>query len=125
MEEGSFSYDPSVPESLTKGVYCPACYDGTVAPALFVYDELMEKARQVSVYFKTQSKETRLMKRKQAPISVGDCPDREEALMRLAFLAAKGGFGTLIDVDLTADKVRQGAYQTSSWRGSGVPFQKD
>ena len=125
MEADRFSHDPSVSEELTKEVYCPACYEGRVAPALHVYDEVMEKARQVAVYFKTQSKETRLMKRKQAPLSVEGCPDREEALMRLAFLAAKGGFGTLIDVDLIGDKVRQGAYQTSVWRGTGIPFRKD
>ncbi|MBX3040560.1 MAG: hypothetical protein KF789_07640 [Bdellovibrionaceae bacterium] len=125
VEEGRFSYDPSVSEDLTKGVYCPACYDGTVLPALHAYDELMAKARNVSVYFKTQSKETRLMKRNQQALEVHGCPDREEALLRLAFLSAKAGFGTLLDVDLTAEKVRQGAYQTSVWKGTGVPFQKD
>ncbi len=125
MEEGRFSYDPSLPENLTKGVYCPACHAETVSPALAAYDDVMEKARNVSVYFKTQSKETRLMKRKQPALRVSGCPDREEALMRLAFLAAKSGFGTLIDVDLISEKVRQGAYQTSSWKGSGIPFRKD
>lgn len=82
---------------------------------------MLAKARNVGIYFKDQGKETRLLKRSEKPVRVLDCPDREETLLRLAFLAVKAGFIGLLDVDIVATKVRDGAYQTSSWSGSGIP----
>ena len=78
--------------------------------------------KSVFVFFKTQSKETRMMSRKEIQVKVENCPDREETLMRLAFLAAFGGFNTLIDVELNSEKVRNSSsYQTSNWSGSAKP----
>jgi hypothetical protein len=47
--------------------------------------------------------------------------DRDEALLRLAFFAAQGNYNSLVDVELTSEKVRNGGYQTLKWRGVGVP----
>jgi uncharacterized protein YbjQ (UPF0145 family) len=39
----------------------------------------------------------------------------------LAFLAAQKGYNAIIDVDISAKKVRsEGGYQSSNWRGTAV-----
>ncbi|MGZ6460585.1 MAG: hypothetical protein ACXWQX_16150 [Bdellovibrio sp.] len=81
----------------------------------------MEQAKNVAVFFKEQSKETRLMSRKASAFVVKDCADKDETVMRLAFFAAKANFNGLIDVDISFKKVREGSYQTLKWNGSGIP----
>lgn len=121
LEDGQFSYLAKVPEILSHAIYCGPCYDTHVAPELEIYNNLLERAKDVTVFFKTQGKETRLMKRSEKAFRVENCPDRDETLMRLAFLAAQGNFNTLIDVDLTSEKVRVGGYQNLKWQGTGIP----
>lgn len=61
------------------------------------------------------------MSRKEAPIKIDNCDDREETLLRLAFVAAQKNFDGLVDVELASKKVRDGSYQTHKWSGSAVP----
>lgn len=61
------------------------------------------------------------MKRIEDPVVVNNCPDELETMMRLAFHAAEAGFNGLIDVEIINTKVRDGAYQTTTWSGSGIP----
>ena len=110
-----------IPEALKHGVYCLQCFNTEIGPALDAYDEKMQKAREVSVYFSDQGKETRLYKRTEKPVTVESRPDREETLLRLAFLTVEAGFDTLVDVSLTSKKVKLGTYQTSVWSGIGLP----
>ncbi|MEI8346539.1 MAG: hypothetical protein WCG27_03670 [Pseudomonadota bacterium] len=121
VEDTEFLFLPQIPQELTYGVYCWQCYEEKVAPALADYAENMERAKNISIYLKIQSKETRLIRRASAPFQVTDCLDREETILRLAFLAAKGKFNGLIDVDVVAEKVKIGTYQTTKWRGTAVP----
>lgn len=81
----------------------------------------MERAKDVQVFFKTQGKETRLIKRLEEPYEVLDCNDEDETVMRLAFLAAKNNFNSIIDVDLKYEKIRINGYQTHKWSASAVP----
>jgi hypothetical protein len=121
LEEGSFSFYPEVPKVLSHTTYCNPCYTVHILPAQETYAALIEKAKNVLVYDKTQGKETRLMKRLEKPLRISNCPDREETLLRLAFLAAQANFEAIIDVNLTGEKVRDGSYQTTSWSGTGIP----
>lgn len=123
LGEDSFSFLEKVSEELSHNVYCPQCFDAKVVSALEAYNETMERAKNLAVYLKDQSKETRLMSRKAQPVQVLNCADREETLLRLAFLAANAGFNCLVDVDLTSKKIREGSYQTQSWSGTAVPVQ--
>ncbi|KYG70611.1 hypothetical protein AZI85_01350 [Bdellovibrio bacteriovorus] len=123
LEKDTFSFLQVLSEELSHSTYCGACYDNHVAPQLADYSETMEEAKNVAVFFKTQTKETRLLKRKEKPFKVKDCPDREETLLRLAFLAAKAKFNGLIDVDIQSEKVLQGRYQSTKWSGTGIPVQ--
>lgn len=107
------------------GAYCASCSNAVVAPARATYDEAMERARDVNVFMRSQSKESRFIRRLEKPLQVRDCVDREDAILRLAFLAARGGFNVLLDVDLTSEKVHMGGWQTSKWHAVAVPAQVD
>ncbi len=81
----------------------------------------MQKARNVSMFYKDQGKETRRMSRIEKAITIENCLDKNEIILRLAFRAVENGFNTLVDVDLVSKKVKQGNYQHSVWSGTAVP----
>lgn len=125
VPENTFSFLKKIPPELLLGSYCTSCFEAQVAPALDTYNEAMARAGEVFVYYKAQSKETRTFRRSEEPIRVENCDDKDETLMRLAFYTAEAGFNALIDVVLSADKIRDGRYQTSRWNGVGIPTQMD
>src|SRR5262245_3331877 len=106
LREDHFSFLPKVPEILTRGVYCGSCFEQNVEPSLTDYDATMERAREVLVFFNDQGKETRLIRRTEKPLRIASCADREETLLRLAFLAAKAGYNAVVDIELTGKKIR-------------------
>nr|BFD61077.1 hypothetical protein CKG001_31840 [Bdellovibrio sp. CKG001]BFD64492.1 hypothetical protein BdHM001_31730 [Bdellovibrio sp. HM001] len=111
-----------VPEFLSHGAYCGPCYDAKIVPELGTYNETMEAAKNIAVFMKDQSKETRNFSRKEAALKVVDCEDREEALLRLAFMTVKADFNALIDVELSYEKIRSGgSYKTHKWSAKGIP----
>lgn len=121
LYDDSFSFLPEGERKFAAGAYCSPCFDGEIAASLAEYEEILERARDVNVYMKNQSKETRLFKRTNEFLKVPSCEDREETLLRLAFLAARKGYNAIIDVDITSEKVIQsGGYQTSNWKGTAV-----
>jgi hypothetical protein len=121
LNEDDFAFLPEAERKFANGTYCTPCFDSEIGRELAAYDELRERAGDVTVYFKNQSKETRLFKRSKDILSVPSCADREETVLRLAFLAAQKGYNAIIDVDISAEKVRsKGGYQTSNWRGTAV-----
>jgi hypothetical protein len=120
LDDDSFSFLAERPKDLQHTTYCPTCFEAKVSAPLDAYNELMEKAGNVAVYLKNQSKETRSMKRAEGILQVNDCADRDEVQMRLAFQAVQAGYDALILVELIPTKVRSGAYQTTSWSATGV-----
>lgn len=125
LKKDSFSFLDPLPAELSHKTYCGACFDEKVGPELASYQQTMARARGVFVFQKTQREETRLMRRSEKPLQVKDCPDRGEALLRLAFFAARAGFNALIDVEITSKKLRNEGYQTSRWSGTGMPTRVD
>lgn len=126
LGEEDFSFLPEKERRFALGAYCTPCFDNEVGPALIEYNEILERARDVNVYMKNQSKETRLFRRTNEFLKVPSCDDREETLLRLAFLAARKGFNAIIDVDITSERVRHGGgYQSSNWQGSAVAANVD
>lgn len=125
LKKNSFAFLKEVPEELGFKNYCGSCYDEKVLPHLKTYEETMDKAKEVLVFFKGNGEETRLIRRVEKPIRVTDCDDRDETILRLAFYAAQAGYNGLVDVTVTAEKVRNKGYQTTHWQGIGVPVQID
>lgn len=122
LEEGTFSFLPKIPVLLSHQVYCGSCFDKDISAELQNYNEVMERAKNVQVFFKKQSKETRLVKRpERKPFRIEKCADEQETVMRMAFLAAQANYNALIEVDLTYEKVRTNSYQTHLWSATGLP----
>lgn len=130
LDEYSFSYAPERLAEITKrydsaNTFCSACFDQKIAVDIAHYMDTLESAKKVSVFFKKQSKETRLIKRREDFVHVADCPDYDEAILRLAFQAASVRCNALIDVVLDSKKVKIGTYNTTSWSGRGRPARVD
>jgi hypothetical protein len=121
VDEETFSFLTKPPIAL--GSYCVQCFDGQVRPVIQDYESKMERAKDVNIFFSTQGKETRFVRRTERPVKVEDCLDRDEAVLRLAFLAVEAEKNSLVDVEISSVKVRNGSYQTSRWNGRAVPAQ--
>ena len=92
------------------------------------YEELMEQAREVEIFFKsTQLRSIPLITRSKLTHKVVDCPDRDEAVLRLAFFAAQNGFNAMIEVDVVSEKIKNKSrsYQQLKWDAVGVAAQVD
>lgn len=125
LEESEFAFWEGRPDILKKATFCPYCYNKDVLPAIESFEEIYQRAKQMDIYTDKQTKETRLMSRKEKPIKVINGRDAETCLMRLAFLAAEKGFDTLIDVTTTQEKVRENNYQRSNWSIRGIPLKRN
>jgi hypothetical protein len=123
LEEDSFSFLNVKPTDLQHDTFCGPCFDAKVAPELAAYNDTVERAKEILIFTKVQNKETRFIRRDEERIHVAECDDRNDVIMRLAFQAVQKGFNGLIDIDLETHKVRSGAYQTTTWKGSGIPAQ--
>ncbi|MGZ3698619.1 MAG: hypothetical protein ACXWP5_10815 [Bdellovibrionota bacterium] len=125
LDATTFSFLATVPENLTHTHYCPVCFNAQVEPALESYNEVMERAKKVYFYFKTQKRPPPILKKSKERVEVKDCDDRDETILRLAFFAAEQGFNGIIEAEVISEKVRNKSYQTSVWRGVGIPASVD
>ncbi len=125
LAEESFAFLPYRAADISHSTYCRLCYDAKIAPQVADYNAMIEKAKEVFVFQKIESKISRLIKRIEEPFVVENSLDRQETLLRLAFLAALGDFNVIVDVDITSQKVRNGGYQTLHWKGTAIPSNVD
>jgi hypothetical protein len=125
LDASTFSFYEFIPEPLSHTHYCPSCYDAQVAPALESYEEIMERARGAYIFFETQKKQIPLLKRSKETLKVEACEDRDETILRLAFLAAEQGFNSVVEVKVISEKVRNEGYQKTRWSGVGVAAEVD
>ena len=121
VEPETFPFFKKIPAKLAHSTYCGPCYFNEIDPELKLYEQIVEEAKNVAIFYKDQGKETRRMARSTEIFSVKKCKDRNEAIMRLAFFAAQSGFNTLVDVDLQSEKIREGSYQHLIWHADAVP----
>jgi hypothetical protein len=106
------------------GAFCNACYNEKVAPVVDHYEATLARAREVFVFFVEESKETRLIRRSEKTFKV-DGDDKDDIVLKLAFLAALAGFNAVVDIEVTGVKRRDGSYKLVSWSGSGTAAQVD
>lgn len=111
----------TIPDELSRGTYCPSCYEQKVLSAKKPYLEMMERAKEVYLFFKKHS--VPLIRRSKNLLSVENCPDRNELLLRLAFFAAEQSFNALVDVKVVSEKVFVNNYQSLIWSGTAFPAQ--
>ena len=123
--EDTFSFLKKVPQNLTHLNYCSPCFDEIVSTPLNDYNAMMEKARDIIIYSKEQSKITRFLKRKETPYHVENCEDEEEAVMRMSFRAAEAGFNCLIDLQFVTKKIVVGSHKKTMYAATAVPITID
>jgi hypothetical protein len=111
-----------IPAAQVAGRFCGQCFDREIAPKFSEYQSVMEAAKQVFIFFESQKKHIPLIRKSKTLRQVVEIADRDEAILRLAYFAAKEGYNAVIDVDVTAKKVRAaGSTKTATWKGSGYP----
>lgn len=121
VDENRFSFLTKVSKDLSHTAFCGTCFDQKVSPEILKYNEMMDAAKNMMVFMKAQFKETRMVKRLADPISIVDCSDYDETILRLAFRGAELGYNGIIDVDIISKKVKTGNYQTTVFSGTAIP----
>jgi hypothetical protein len=121
----TFSFMHEIPKELKHTQYCLTCYGDKVRAGLVSYNEIMKRAKQVLILDRPRRKPLTILKKLKDPLRVEDCPDREETILRLAFLAAELGYYSVIRVNVTYKKVRNAGYQKMVWHGTGLAVELD
>jgi hypothetical protein len=125
VQKEQFLFAEPAPIDVGDGTFCGNCFDSKVAPALATYEAMVEKAKDVFVFYKEESKVTSYFKRGKFPVEVEGLEDKESVVMKLAYIAASTGCNVIIETNVKSDKGRKGAYQSSVWSGSAFPVQVD
>src|SRR5690606_7251136 len=87
LAAGTFSFLEKIPSELTHTHYCSNCHRDHVEPALASYNETMDHARGVYIFFTTQRTQPPIVKKSSNGVRVEGCDDRDETILRLAFRA--------------------------------------
>jgi hypothetical protein len=125
LGEDYFTYLRAIPADLKHTNYCPNCFNDKVAAIKDDYDQTMEKAKEIIIYSKDQSKLTRLLNPKSPPYHVDNCEDEQEALMRMSFFAVQDNFNCLMAVQLKHSKIIVGSHKKTIYSGEGTPITID
>lgn len=120
VSEDTFKYLRPLPEALKHSIYCTVCFERDVAGPLADYEATVERAKDIMIFGIDQGKETRFIKRFEEPYKIIDGLDAQDVTMHMAFRAAHSGFNAVIDVNIKAEKIRDGSYQTTSYSGTGI-----
>lgn len=122
VDEDFFEMVALLPDDLQNRTFCMNCFNQGISERLDHYLEIVSEAKNVDIFNKNQTKETRKIKRIESPIRVANCLGKEEALLKIAFFAAERGFKTVVDVELRSNKIGEGkSYKKLVWNGSGTP----
>ena len=81
----TFSFLPEVPEDLKHTHYCNNCHDSVVAPELDRYQEVMEQAKGVYVFFTSQKKLPPYTSKEKESFKVLFLPRRQNQLSKSLF----------------------------------------
>lgn len=120
-----FTYYKNIPEELSHASYCSVCFDHKVAAPTEEYLELIEKAKDIIIFSKNESKQTRLFSRKELPYTVENCLDEDDALKRMSFFAVEDNFNCLIDITFARKKIIVGSHKKFIWSGRAIPVNVD
>jgi hypothetical protein len=125
LGEDTFSFLKKIPNELHHNTYCAQCFDEKVSHSLSEYESTMDKAKNVMVFTKDETKKTGHLKRKEAAYLVENCEDEGETILRLAFYAAQDGFNCLLDVELRHKKIIVGSHKKTIYSGTATPITID
>jgi hypothetical protein len=125
LREDTFSYSSQVAPELKHTRYCARCMDSVIEPALEAYREQLANAKNAYFFTPAFKKRIPVLKKAKSRVQIKGTPDRDETILRLAFLAIEQGHNAVIEAEVSAQKVRNEGYQKSLWVGSGLPVTID
>jgi hypothetical protein len=124
LDAETFSFYAKIPLDLSHAAYCDSCFASIVQPAREELSDDLRRAQDIVVFTVNQRRHLTMTVSKER-LEVKNCKDRNEAFLRLAYFAVKSGRNSLVQVDVYSTKVRDGAYQSSLWHGSGYAADVD
>ncbi|MBX7149090.1 hypothetical protein K1X76_08380 [bacterium] len=124
LDNTSFSFLEIIPDNLKHSTYCGSCYDSTVAPAQETYNITLKKAENLFLFDKGD-KQVPLIKRSNGKITIENCEDKQNAVLKLAFLAAQKKFNAVVDIERFTKKLNKSGYQTTLYGITGYPAMID
>lgn len=123
--EDHFAFLKKVPAELKHATYCVNCFDETVREPLETYDATLEKAKDIIIFSKAQSKITSRLVRKAEPYHVENCEDEQEAIMRMSFYAVQDDYNALIDIVVNTKKIVVGSHKKTVYSATAIPVNMD
>lgn len=120
LSEDEFPFVPNRPSELKHTYYCGHCYTQHVEPFKTDYEESIEKAKKVNVIYKNSKSSVRVIRQEKVVARVEDQLGRNEAILNLAFIAARAGYNAIIEVEVASKKIRNEGYQTTSWSARAI-----
>lgn len=115
-----FSFWKVVPEVLNHTTFCGSCFDQHVHEAKQNYLKLKDQAENIALFYKKE-RNVPVERQSKSELTVKNCEDRNEALLRLAFFAAEQKFNAVVHIELIPEKTKINGYQKTMWHASGYP----
>ena len=125
LGEDHFTFLKKIPQDLTHTTYCVNCFDEKVRDAKEEYDATMDKAREVIIFTKAQTKITSRVVRKADPYKVENCEDEQEAIMRMSFFAVQEDYNALVDIIVNTKKIVIGSHKKTVYSATAIPVTLD
>lgn len=120
LTDSNFITLESIPSATAEGHFCGQCFDREMAPKIEAYREVLAKAEEVFIFFKTQRNHVPLIKKSKILLSVLDGRDRDQTILHLAYYAAKDDHNAVVDCEVVGKKVNSGgSNKTGVWTGTG------
>ncbi len=125
LPEDTFYYAGKKPQLVKSSAFCQTCYVTDINVLVSKDLELLNRAREIRVFSKSQTKETRLIKRPEFGMTINNALDEPELILKMAYQAVLLECNSIIEVETKQTKVRNGSYQTSTWSGFCYPTNVD
>ncbi len=120
-EREAFRFLPNPSPVLQNQIFCYDCFTDKVEPEIEKYQRTLAAAKEVIYLTKNYKGIIPTLRKAKFPVQVHKHVDRRDAIMHMAFLAAHEDYNAIIQADTVQKQLRNEAYQTSEWSGSGLP----
>jgi hypothetical protein len=125
LEPDYFSFWEKPDQNLLLAHFCAECFCETIGPIKEKYDSILNLAKEINIFFAADPHPPHPIRKHHKLVSIKDCVDRDESILRLAFRAVELGYNSLMQVTTTAKQVRNHAHQKNVWDATGLPAEID
>ena len=111
------------PKVFSQTTFCIDCFESIVQPEIEIFNEQLEKAKNVGIWTENYRGKLPITKKALKPIQFKDFTDKKDLILALAFRAIEMGFNGVIELKWKSSKVRKNEYQKMIWEGQGLPVE--